>query len=89
MKNSALTRVTAGSVLLATCGLAFSAGAAQAADASPHKPGPLTSLTNRLTSTNANAPVDKVEKAASLVKGELPEEASGHIYLRTPVSHRS
>ncbi|MFI9202289.1 hypothetical protein [Streptomyces sp. NPDC053048] len=82
MKNHHTMRVTAGSVLLAACGLALCAGTAQAADESGAAPTPLADRVSRLTSVDA-APVGQ---AASMVKDEIPKEASGRLYVRSPLA---
>ncbi|MEU7133668.1 hypothetical protein [Streptomyces sp. NPDC046261] len=76
-------RVAAGSVLLAACGLA-SAGSAEAAESGGSGPvgQPLTSRVTRLADVDT-VPVDR---AAALVKNELPQEAAGQIYLRSPLA---
>ncbi|GHC67978.1 hypothetical protein [Streptomyces cinnamoneus] len=78
-----MNRVAAGSVLLAACGLASTAGSARAAGGEgAAAPAPLASRVTHL------APIDAVSvgKAASLVKGQLPRETVGQISLRTPLS---
>ncbi|MBO0654092.1 hypothetical protein J1792_15310 [Streptomyces triculaminicus] len=82
MKNHIMTRRAAGSVLLAACGLALSAGTAQAAGEGGAKAPSLTERVSRLASVDA-APVGR---AASLVKNEIPKEATGKIYLRSPLA---
>ncbi len=84
MKNRIMHRVAAGSVLLAACGLASTAGSAEAAENGGQGSArqPLTSRVTRLADVDT-APVDR---AAALVKNELPQEAAGQIYLRSPLA---
>ncbi|GHG53354.1 hypothetical protein [Streptomyces griseocarneus] len=82
MKNHIATRLTAGPVLLAACGLALSAGTARAADGNGAGAPSLTERVSRLASVDT-APVGQ---AASLVKEEIPKEATGRIYVRSPLA---
>ncbi|MEV5239238.1 hypothetical protein AB0K89_08990 [Streptomyces cinnamoneus] len=78
-----MNRVAVGSVLLAACGLASTAGSARAAGGeSAAAPAPLAGRVTHL------APIDTapVGAAASLVKGQLPKETVGQIYLRSPLT---
>ncbi|MFI1970686.1 hypothetical protein BLA24_04975 [Streptomyces cinnamoneus] len=81
MNHHFATRIAAGSVLLAVGGLACAAGTAQADDAHGRGTAPLTSRVAGLTS--AGGPVGR---AASLLKEEIPKEASGQVYLRSPLA---
>ncbi|MEU4211788.1 hypothetical protein AB0F13_17580 [Streptomyces sp. NPDC026206] len=72
-----MNRVTAGSVLLAACGLASLADPAHAAGGDGLGASALSGRVARLAYL-----AEPVDRAASVLKSELPQEATGQVYLR-------
>ncbi|MBZ4321599.1 hypothetical protein [Streptomyces huiliensis] len=83
MTNRIMTRIAAGSLLLVSGGLAAT-GAAHAAEGPQAAPAP-SGVTQRLTHLAATGDAT-AGRAASWVEDTVPEEVSGRVSLKTPLS---
>ncbi|MFI0740282.1 hypothetical protein ACH4PU_19665 [Streptomyces sp. NPDC021100] len=86
MNNRIMSRIAAGSLLLLSGGLATATTTAYAAEGPTAAPAPAASgVTQRLSHLAATGDAT-AGRAASWVEDTVPEEVSGRVSLKTPLS---